>query len=112
MNHMTIGKVISVAEVVTNVDAVDMTEVVVAGVAALIEEDSVDEDVVVVHLRCPSELPTTLIRTKENIWFVERVCSNGKVFSLKLFYNYSHFSGMYGSIHLEAETPNFMFDEC
>ena len=111
---MTIGKVISVAEVavVTNVDAVDMTEVVVAGVAALIEEDSVDEDAVVVRLRCPSELPTTLIHTKENIWSVGRVCSNGKFLFLMFFNKYSHFSGMYGSIHLEAETPNFMFDEC
>ena len=84
MNHMITDKVISVneAEVVTNVDEVAvavMIEVVVEDAEALIEVDFVDADVVA-RLRCPSVLPTMLIRIKANIWSVGRVCSNGKFF--------------------------------
>ena len=84
MNHMITGKVISVneAEVVTNVDEVAvavMIEVVVEDAVALIEVDFVDADVVA-RLRCPSVLPTMLIRIKANIWSAGRVCSNGKFF--------------------------------
>ena len=83
---MITDMVISVneVEVSTNADEVavaDMIEVVAEDAEVLIEVGFVDADVVA-HLRCPSVLPTMLIRIKANIWSVGRVCSNGKFFSV------------------------------
>ena len=84
MNHTIIDKVISVEEV-----AVVMIEVAVADTIVVAVEDAVASkgvDIVdavvdvVVRPQCPSELPIMPIHTKENIWSVGRVCSNGKFF--------------------------------
>ena len=96
MNHTIIDKVISVEEVAAvmievaaadtiEVATADTIEVAVEDAVASIGVDIVDAVVdVVVRPQCPSELPIMPIHTKENIWSVGRVCSNGKFFDFEI----------------------------